>query len=87
MTAVEALKRDKRAETLAADLIITLKDKAVGFIISLENKLPPPLTAPTIINNNRKKTRKHTTLYKEAFGDSQNDLTAEIKRGKIDDIL
>jgi hypothetical protein len=87
MTAVEVLKRDERAETLTADPIIALKDEAVGPIVSLEDELPPSLTAPAIVKNSRKKARKYTILYRETFGDSQNNPTAGIKRGKAGGIL
>jgi hypothetical protein len=69
MTAVKTLKRDERAETLAADPIIILKDKAVSPIISLEDELSPPLTAPIIVKDSRKRARKYIILYKEAFRD------------------
>jgi hypothetical protein len=87
MTAVEALERDERAETLAADPVVALEDEAVGPMASLEDELPPPSTAPAIVEGSRKRARKHTTLYREAFGDSQDDPTAGIKRGKAGGIL
>jgi hypothetical protein len=58
-----------------------------GPIVSLEDKLPPPSTAPAIVEGSRKRPRKHTTIYREAFGDSQEDPTAGIKRGKAGGIL
>jgi hypothetical protein len=42
---------------------------------------PPPSTAPPAVES-RKRARKHTTAYREAFGDSQEDPQAGIKRGK-----
>jgi hypothetical protein len=58
-----------------------------GFIISLKDELPPPSTAPAVVKSSRKRPRKHTAVYKEAFGDSQEDPTAGIKRGRAGGIL
>jgi hypothetical protein len=79
MTAVEAMKKDEQRQW-------TEKDTA-GPKVSLEDKLPPPSTAPAIVKGSRKRPRKHTTVYREAFGDSQEDPTAGIKRGKAGGIL
>jgi hypothetical protein len=77
MTAVEIIERDKeRAEKTF-----------IGPIVSLKNKLPPQLIAPAIVEGSRKRARKHITTYKEVFGDSQEDLTAGIKRRKSGGIL
>jgi hypothetical protein len=80
MTAVEAIEREEqRAEQAAA--------AALGLVVSLEDEIPPPSTAPAIIESSRKRPRKHTNVYREAFGDSQEDPTAGIKRGKAGGIL
>jgi hypothetical protein len=75
MTAIKIIKRNEQ--------II----KASGSIISLEDELPPPLIAPAVVKGSRKRPRKHTAVYKEAFGDSQEDPTAGIKRGRAGGIL
>jgi hypothetical protein len=56
-------------------------------MVSLEDELPPLSTAPVIVEGSRKRARKHTMVYREAFGDSQEDPTAGIKRGKAGGIL
>jgi hypothetical protein len=77
MTAVEAMERDEqRAEKAPVSPTVSLKD-----LIS------PPLTAPAIVEGTRKRPRKNTTVYREAFGDSQEDPTAGIKRGRAGGIL
>jgi hypothetical protein len=47
---------------------------------------PPPSTAPPALEG-RKRVRRHTTAYREAFGDSQEDPGAGIKRGKVGGLL
>jgi hypothetical protein len=74
---VEAIKRDKERAEKAS----------IGLIVSSEDELPPRSTAPAIVEGSRKRARKHTTAYREAFGDSQEDPTAGIKRGKSGGIL
>jgi hypothetical protein len=59
----------------------------MSFMIYSEDELPPLSTAPAIIEGSRKRPRKHTTIYREAFGDSQEDSTAKIKREKTGGIL
>lgn len=56
-------------------------------MLSLENELPPSSTAPPIVEGSWKRPRKHTTAYRESFGDSQEDPTAGTKRGKAGGIL
>jgi hypothetical protein len=81
MTAVEAIKRDKQRDEQQAE-------KAFADpIVPLEDELPPPSTTPAVVKGSRKRPRKHTTVYREAFGDSQEDPTAGIKRGKAGGIL
>jgi hypothetical protein len=48
--------------------------------------VPPSSTAPPALRS-KKRQRKHTTVYREAFGDSQDDPTAGIKRGRIGGLL
>jgi MULE transposase domain len=80
MTAVEAMERDEqRAEKTPVS--------PTGPTVSLEDLIPPPSTAPAIVGGTRKGPRKHTTVYREAFGDSQEDPTAGIKRGRAGGIL
>jgi hypothetical protein len=80
MTAVEVIERDQqRAKKAAA--------AALGPMVSLEDEIVPPSTAPAVIEGSRKRARKHTTVYREAFGDSQEDPTAGIKRGIAGGIL
>jgi hypothetical protein len=80
MTAVEAMEREEqRAEQAAA--------AALGPVVSLEDEISPPSTAPAVIESSRKRPRKHTKVYREAFGDSQEDPTAGIKRSKAGGIL
>jgi hypothetical protein len=53
----------------------------------LEPTPPLPLsTAPPALES-RKRARKHTTAYREAFGDSQEESRAGIKRGKTGGLL
>jgi hypothetical protein len=75
MTAVELIKKNEQTA------------KALGHIISLEDELPPPSIAPAVVKGSRKRPRKHTAVYREAFGDSQEDPTASIKRGRAGSIL
>jgi hypothetical protein len=83
MTAVEAMERDEqRAEKASVD-----PTGPIGPTVSLEDLISPPLTAPAIVEGTRKRPRKHTTVYREAFGDSQEDPTAGIKRGRAGGIL
>jgi hypothetical protein len=79
MTAVEAMERDEQRQWAEKD--------TTGPRVSPEDKLPPPSTAPAIVEDSRKRPRKHTTVYREAFGDSQEDPTAGIKRGRAGGIL
>jgi hypothetical protein len=81
MTVVEAMERDEQRAEKAAE------KAPVGPMVSPEDELPPPSTAPAIVEGSRKRPRKHTTIYREAFGDSQEDPTAGIKRGKAGGIL
>jgi hypothetical protein len=74
---VEVIKREEQRAEKAP----------IGPIVYLEDKLPPLSTAPAIVKGSRKRPRKHTTIYREAFGDSQEDPTAGIKRGKAGGIL
>jgi hypothetical protein len=77
MTTVKVIERDEqRAEKVP-----------IGPIVSLEDEILPPSTAPAIVEGSRKRPRKHTTVYRETFGDSQEDPTAGIKRGKPGGIL
>jgi hypothetical protein len=77
MTTVKVIERDEqRAEKVL-----------IGPIVSLEDEILPPSTAPAIVEGSRKRPRKHTTVYREAFGDFQEDPTAGIKRGKAGGIL
>jgi hypothetical protein len=77
MTAIKIIKRkEQRAEKAP-----------IGPMIYSEDKLPPLSTAPAIIEGSRKRPRKHIIIYREAFGDSQEDPTVEIKRGKTGGIL
>ncbi|KAF7511657.1 hypothetical protein GJ744_003820 [Endocarpon pusillum] len=73
MTAVEAMESD--------ELNSKPEEEAPG------NLHPPLSTAPAVVEGSRKRTRKHTTAYREAFGDSQEDPTAGIKRGRAGGIL
>jgi hypothetical protein len=75
MTAVEVMARNEQAV------------EALGRMVSLEDELPPPSTAPAVVEGSRKRPRKHTAVYREAFGDSQEDPTAGIKRGRAGGIL
>jgi hypothetical protein len=75
MTAVEVIKKNEQTA------------EASGPIISLEDELLPPSTAPAVVEGSRKRPRKHTAVYREAFGDSQEDPTANIKRGRAGGIL
>lgn len=87
MTAVEAMERDEQQAEKAS----------AGPVVSLEDELPPhhsppparspPSTASAVVEGSRKRSRKHTTVYREAFGDSQEDPTAGFKRGKAGGIL
>jgi hypothetical protein len=77
MTAVETMERDEQQA----------EEASAGPVVSLEDKLPPLSTAPAVVKGSRKRPRKHTTVYREAFGDSQEDPTAGIKRGKAGGIL
>lgn len=79
MTAVEAMERDEQRQWAEKD--------TAGPRVSLEDELPPPSTAPATVEGSRKRPRKHTTVYREAFGDSQEDPTAGIKRGRAGGIL
>jgi hypothetical protein len=47
---------------------------------------PPPSTAPPALGS-KKRQRKHTAVYREAFKDSQDDPTAGVKRGKAGGLL
>jgi hypothetical protein len=75
ITAVKVIERNEQAA------------EALGPMVSLEDELPPPLTAPAVVKGSRKRPRKHTAVYREAFGDSQEDPTAGIKRGRAGGIL
>jgi hypothetical protein len=77
MTAVEAMEREEQRAEKAP----------MGPMVDPEDELPPLSTAPAIVEGSRKRPRKHTTIYREAFGDSQEDPTAGIKRGKAGGIL
>jgi hypothetical protein len=79
MTAVEAMERDEQRQWAEKD--------TAGPVVPLEDEIPPLSTAPAIVEGSRKRPRKHTTVYREAFGDSQEDPTAGIKRGKAGGIL
>ncbi|KAF7503406.1 hypothetical protein GJ744_003889 [Endocarpon pusillum] len=82
MTAVEAMEKDEqRAEDEQR-----LEIASPGPLVP-EDLLPPPSTAPAIVESSRKRTRKHTTAYRETFGDSQEDPSAGIKRGRAGGIL
>ena len=93
MTLVEALEREERRQPSgqpSEPLIISDDD---GFDPpqdppSPSPSAPPPSTAPlALASTGKKRVRKHTTVYREAFGDSQNDPTAGIKRGKAGGLL
>jgi hypothetical protein len=75
MTTVKAIERDEQTT------------EALGPTVCSEDELLPPSTAPAIVKGSRKRARKHTAVYREAFGDSQDDPTAGIKRGKAGGIL
>jgi hypothetical protein len=55
-------------------------------VVPTDNFAPPPLTAPPALAS-KKRARKHTTVYREAFTDSQDDPTVGIKRGKAGGLL
>jgi hypothetical protein len=75
MTIIEIIKRDEQTT------------EALSFTVCSEDELLPPSITPAIVEGNRKRARKHTAVYREAFGDSQDDPTADIKRGKTGGIL
>lgn len=54
--------------------------------VPYQDLAPPPSTAPPALGN-KKRQRKHTAVYIEALGDSQDDPTAGIKRGKAGGLL
>lgn len=54
--------------------------------LSVQGLAQPSSTAPPALGS-KKRQRKHTTAYREAFGDSQDDPTAGIKRGKAGGFL
>jgi hypothetical protein len=83
MTTVEAIERDKqRTEKTSVD-----STGFIGSTVSLEDLIFLPLIAPAIVKGTRKRPRKHTTVYREAFGDSQKDSTAGIKHRRAGGIL
>ncbi|KAF7502495.1 hypothetical protein GJ744_005652 [Endocarpon pusillum] len=84
MITAEAMERDEeRAERDKEQA----EKASIGSMVSLEDGLPPLSTAPAIIEGSQKRAQKHTTTYREAFGDSQENPTARIKRGKSGGIL
>jgi len=91
MTLVEALEQrerqeDRRQQTVPEALPTDDDDD----LDSLQNSPPPsPIALPssTAPPTSKKRARKHTTAYREAFGDSQIDSAARIKRGKAAGLL
>jgi hypothetical protein len=55
-------------------------------VVPIQGLAPPSSTAPPALGS-KKRQRKHTAVYREAFGDSQDDPTAGIKRGKAGGLL
>jgi hypothetical protein len=55
-------------------------------VVPIQDLTPPSSTAPPALGS-KKRQRKHTAVYREAFGDSQDDPTAGIKRGKAGGLL
>jgi hypothetical protein len=85
ITIVKALEREerRRGQAVPADLTLGLTvdgDEDEDEDPTIDLMVPPPSTAPATLS--RKRARKHSTAYREAFGDSQEDPTASIKRGK-----
>ena len=95
MTLVEALERDKGQQDRRQQQTAALRpvdDDDDDDLDPLQNSPPSPTalpssTAPPALLDSKKRARKHTTAYREAFGDSQNDPTAGIKRGKAGGLL
>jgi hypothetical protein len=83
MTLVEQLERDKTDQPLEVPLKLLLDDDDP---VLYQDLAPPPSTVPPALGS-KKRQRKHTAVYREAFGDSQDDPTAGIKRGKAGGFL
>ena len=95
MTAVETMEQNERQRERQGPAEISsdfAEETSPGYMMEVSpgpmmDSMPPASTAPAIIDGSRKRQRKHTTVYREAFGDSQEDPTAGIKRGKAGGIL
>ena len=68
------------------DAVPVQQDDGGSDFVSVQDLAPPSSTAPPALGS-KKRQRKHTTAYREAFGDSQDDPTAGIKRGKAGGLL
>ena len=80
MTLTEALEQDERQQGQSSNTSENFHPAAPDPL-----SLPPSTTPATL--ESRKRARRHTTVYREAFGDSQEDPTAGIKRGKAGGLL
>jgi hypothetical protein len=68
------------------DAVSVQQDDDGSDFVGVQDLAPPSSTAPPALGS-KKRQRKHTTAYREAFGDSQDDPTAGIKRGKAEGLL
>jgi hypothetical protein len=84
MTLVEALERDERQQRIPEPPLSN--NNTNNNDMPLQGYSPPPSTAPPALIS-QKRARKHTTVYRETFRDSQDNPTAGIKRGKVRRLL
>jgi hypothetical protein len=87
MTLVEQLEWNEAEQPPAVPPKLPLdSDDNDDDAVPIQDLAPPSSTAPPALTS-KKRARKHTTVYREAFRDSQDDLTAGIKRGKAGGLL
>lgn len=84
MTLVEALERDERQQRIPEPPLSN--NNTNDNDMPLQGYSPPSSTAPPALIS-QKRARKHTTVYREIFGDSQDNLIVGIKRGKVRGLL
>jgi hypothetical protein len=68
------------------DAVSVQQDDDGNDFLGVQDLALPSSTAPPALGG-RKRQRKHMTAYSEAFGDSQDDPTAGIKRSKAGGLL
>ena len=87
MTLVEQLERSEVEQPPEVPPKLPLDGDDDDDDAVLVQDLEPPCSTASPALINKKRARKHTTVYREAFGDSQDDPTAGIKRGKAGGLL